>query len=146
MHNRDPHMMWCTLHVIIWFNPWFPRQNSWHSTDDIFKCICCFVILIALKLISKKATNNKSRLLQVMPSHRKGDYHYLDQRWPCSLMRMYVIGGQRSWLNKAIYHLFHRLVGPQRSINHTIYGTAQTKITINAKRVCGSLTQSNIIC
>ena len=54
------------------------RQDGYHFTDNIFKCIFvyenwCILIQISLKFVPKSAINNKKALFKVVAWHWTGD-------------------------------------------------------------------------
>ena len=67
---------WINEHIFI--NTLRPRQNGWHFTDEIFKCIFLnednwISINISLKFVLKGQINNIQALVQTMAWRRPGD-------------------------------------------------------------------------
>ena len=89
--NDKPYTLaenWYLTHLVcvLTINTLWPRQDDFHFTDYIFKCIffnenCCILIQISLNYVGKGPIKNNPALAQIMAWRWTGDKPS-NQWWP----------------------------------------------------------------
>ena len=90
----------------IWVNTLRPRQNDWHFTDNVFRCIflnknISILINISLRFVPKGPVNNISALVQIMAWHWP-DYNPLSEPMMLSLLT-HICVTQPQWIKSSYF-------------------------------------------